>query len=487
MKNTKHPKTTNRCDCCGKRNTVIQRRYKTEAYCPNCYRTWFVKKPCSSCGEIARLHKKEDYSLCRKCKRNEPCIRCGDEAYIDGANTEYGRVCQTCHKGYFKEKKPCELCGKLKRNLSRYKELPHDLAVCPSCYSSQVHGYCSACSHQRKLIETPKGKLCKKCYEHGEISCPSCSKLMPAGRSNQCEDCYWNSRLEQEVALNEYLLKSDSVKQSYNEFMFWFKEEKGSKTAKLKNNHFIMFFIRCEEIWGEIPKYNALVQEFKPDGLREYLTVLRWLIASEKITVELNIKEKFSEGERINNLLAKLGDETPICIKSYHTFLIKRHLERKNLLKSVRLALQPAIDLCVKYEVKASNTPNQTQIDSYLLIKHGQYNSLYGFITFLNKEYGLELNCKKPSKDDILKLNRNEIEKQVIDFLKDNTKISKATELKWLQLAMIYFHGVKISYKTLKSISIHYGFNDGMTIIKIYFKGSNYTLPLPNKEVQNFL
>ena len=85
-------KTKHRCNSCGNKNVEIKRRYKDDTYCANCYRIWFVKKPCSQCGEINRLHKKEDFAVCRSCRMSQPCIRCGGAAVKNGANTEYGRV-----------------------------------------------------------------------------------------------------------------------------------------------------------------------------------------------------------------------------------------------------------------------------------------------------------------------------------------------------------------------------------------------------------
>lgn len=405
---------------------------------------------------------------------SEPCIRCGGDAFKDGANTEYGRVCQICYQGHFKAKKMCFECGQLKRNISRYSKISHDQPICTSCYGRHFMDNCALCHKHRELIDTEQGRICKKCDEFGEVPCESCNKLMPAGMGKKCEDCYWLQRVLHEADLNDYLLKSNETKKAYADFIEWLVTYKGSMVATLKHNKFIYFFIRCDEIWQKIPSYESLVQEFKPNGLREHLTVLRWLIITEQITIDSATKEQVAEQERIINLLAKFDDKIPCCINDYHEHLEQKLLEGRTSLKSVRLALQPAVGLCMQYEVKGLNTPTQEHIDSYLLVKHGQYSALYGFVTFLNKNYDLMLGCNRPDEDDIQKLKKKEIEKEMILLYSQPKPLSSKDRLKWLQLSMAYFHQIDIKLKTLQTITT-YPCNEEMS--KIIIKDKEYWLP----------
>lgn len=466
--------TDNRCDQCAKKNIKIHRRYKDETYCINCYKTWFIKKPCSKCGDIKRLYKKEKFPVCTDCQRKQPCIRCGRDAAKDGANTEYGRVCQTCYQGHFKSKKQCFECGQLKRNISRYSKISHDQPICTSCYQSHFMESCDLCHKYRELIDTEQGRICKKCDDFGEIPCTSCSKLMPAGMGKQCQDCYWLERLVHEAKLNTYLLTSNEMKKAYSNFIEWFIDCKGSMVAALKHNKFIYFFVHCDEIWHKIPSYEALVREFKPNGLREYLTVLRWLLLTEQVTVDFNAKEQIAEQERISNLLAKCDGKEPLCIENYHDFLNQKLLNRKTSLKSVRLALQPAVGLCIEHQIKESSTPTQEHINSYLLVKHGQYNALYGFVTFLNKKYKLDLVCNKPSIEDVRKLKKRELEQNMTELYNKPKPLPLTDKLKWLQLSMSYFHQVDIQLKTLKTLNIQPCDED---MLKIIFNEKEYFLP----------
>lgn len=472
-------KTKHRCDSCGNKKVEIKRRYKGDTYCANCYRIWFIKKPCSQCGEINRLHKKEDSAVCRGCRMNQPCTRCGGAAVKDGANTEYGRVCQVCYQGYFKAKKECFECGEFKRNISSYSKLTHDHAVCTSCYQSHFMQSCSLCGRYRELVDSEQGMICRKCDEFGEIPCQSCDKLMPAGMGKRCNECYWSQRLNHEVKLNSYLLSTTLMRQAYTDFTEWFMINKGSMTATLKHNNFINFFVHCDELWSKIPSYESLVNEFKPNGLREYLTVLRWLIKTKQVVVDTKIKDQIAEEERIVNLLAKFDGRTPHCIGEYHYYLEQKLLKGKTSLKSVRLALQPAIDLCTQFRLEGSNAPIQEQIDGYLLVKQGQRNALYGFVMFLNKKYGSSLVCIKPSKDAVLKANRGEIEKQLMVLNNQPKPLSDKDKLMWLQLGMMYFHSVTVNSKTLMSLEKENIIVEEENAVLIKFKGDEYILPSP--------
>lgn len=468
-------KTDKQCDSCATKNIEIKKRYKNEAYCANCYRIWFIKKPCNKCGEISCLHKKEELGICSSCRISKPCIRCEGPAVKNGANTEYGRVCQICYQGYFKAKQECFECGEFKKGVSSYSKLPHNHVVCVSCYQRHFRDTCSLCHKYRELKNTEQGKICQKCHDIGQIPCESCNNLMPAGMGKRCDDCYWSQRLIHATKINTYLLSSEIMKQAYRKFTHWFSVNKGNKIATLKHSNFINFFVRCDEIWGKIPSYESLIQEFKPNGLRENLTVLRWLIKTKQVIVNTEIKEQIAEQERIINLLAKFDDNQPTCIKAYQAILFQKLSNRKTSLKSIRLALQPAVDLCIRYSIKDSNIPDQEHLDSYLLSKSGQYSSLYGFVTFLNKEYNLKLICQKPTENEVLKANRDELEKQIINFLNEHQSLSTNDELKWLQLGMLYFHGTQISLSSLKKISSKQVVQSNMTLL--IYGGKEYWLP----------
>lgn len=462
---------TFKCDWCSSQTVKIHRRYKGEAYCTNCYKTWFVKKPCSRCQRISRLHRKDDFPVCHDCQRKQPCIRCSGDAYKNGANTEYGRVCQVCYQNYFKEKKTCQVCGEKKPKISRYTELPHNLRICSSCYQNQTCSTCVACQRYRKVIETPNGLICQKCHDLGEIDCPCCGQKMPAGQGNKCWDCYWRQRLEKEVELNLHLFKSDDIKSSYKAFIVWFVDSTDNQNVTLKHLIFTEFFETCDKLWNKIPSYEALVREFKPEGLRHHLTVLRWLIDTRQVTVDLKVKNEIAERERIAALLNKF-EKLPEPIESYYKFLNEKLSFKKTSLKSVRLALQPAVDIYIRFSINGQQWPLQEHLDTYLREKHGQYNAIYGFISHINREYGSTLEHNKPSLEIIRRDKKKKLEKELM-FLNQISKPTVKDYKNWLRVGLEYFHDLKLNKKILNELKI---VQTDQKIV-VYYNSNEYTVP----------
>ena len=464
------------CDICKKSDIKVHRRYKDKAYCVNCYKQFFKKRPCVSCGEKYRFHLDETKLICPTCMRHQPCIRCGKDAVKNGTNTIYGRVCQVCNQNYFKPKKNCFECGEEKSNVSRYKNIPHDEAVCENCYHKYTHNTCPCCKRYRKLIDTANGKMCQKCHNLGQIPCPSCDKMMWAGVGERCWDCYWSNKISHEVKLNQHIFEAQSMKDSYADFVEWFGQNKGLVKANIKHNDFIDFFVRCDGLWGKIPSYESLVKAFKPEGLRHNLTVLRWLVDTQQIVIDENIKNRVAEESRIEKLLAKLGADTPLIIQNYYDYLIERQMQKGTAFKSVRLSLQPVIDIYHQYLLKNDSTPSQAQIDKYLQHKSGQLNSLSSFIVFLRNQHQINLIAKSPNKKLIAKIKRKDAENELMTLAQLPTPLSSENQLKWIQMALVYFHCLMLDIHIIKNCPITSAKLKDMITIEYLTK--SYSIPI---------
>ena len=82
------------------------------------------------------------------------------------------------------------------------------------------------------------------------------------------------------------------------------------------------------------------------------------MLDTNRIIVDEALKDDLAELERIQALFNKLKESVP-CIASYYQKLQRRCDEGKTSLKSVRLALQPAIDLISTKEI--TDYPTQDQ------------------------------------------------------------------------------------------------------------------------------
>jgi len=127
-------------------------------------------------------------------------------------------------------------------------------------------------------------------------------------------------------------------------------------------------------------KNAELVTHFKPNGLRANLTVLRWLLDTNQIIVDEVLKDNLAELERIQALFNKLKEPEP-RIESYYQKLQRRCDEGKTSIKSVRLALQPAIDLISVNNI--TDYPTQDQLNQYLVEKSEQTAAITSFINHL--------------------------------------------------------------------------------------------------------
>ena len=104
------------------------------------------------------------------------------------------------------------------------------------------------------------------------------------------------------------------------------------------------------------------------------------------------------------------------------------------------LAMQPVIGLMQGF----NHFPIQEDIDAYLRKKPGQRAALTGFISYLRREYALDLHINKVTKKDQQRMKvakRNALEKKVIAYIMRCYKDPDAFRLHdWLRLALPYFH-----------------------------------------------
>lgn len=467
------------CDGCGNLKPDIHRHYLDKSYCTACYVRCFVKKPCPKCGKESRLLKNDSHNVCERCIRNVPCIRCGKVAQST-AKTPYGIACQSCYQRYFAEKKVCFECKKETHSVSKSSFAPHDKAICQPCAQKYTHKTCPCCKRYRKLVQTESGEMCQKCHDLGQISCAGCQKPMWAGLGQRCYDCYLSERLAKAVQLNKHLFKNISIQESYSKFIDWLSETRGLSWTVEKHLKYLDFFERCDKTWGEIPNYQKLVTEFKPEGLRTYLNALRWLIETNQVVVDKQLKTEMAEEQRIEQLLTKLGEITPPIIQKYLDYLHARKLERGTSITTLRLSLQPVVDMYHQFELKDENTPSQAQLDAYLAIKSGQRASLMSFLPFLRNNYGVDLKAKviEPGSQKSPQSKRKEVEKRLLALMNSPNKLSKAEQMDWFILGMQFFHKKEITKKALKAATITEHSGENMFVIT--HDGEEYWIPKHN-------
>lgn len=468
------------CDECGRKMSKAKRVYKKIRYCDTCYKRIFKRRMCPKCGNYRRLPKFDLKAICKKCEIDKPCIRCGKPQYKTGKITPYGPVCKSCSP-YFREPAPCSFCGRPSTRLTRVKRTNIEVPVCPKC-ACQDYGTCQACRRHRLLQEAPGGKLlCKKCLNEGEIPCPSCGNLMPAGMGKMCSDCSWKNTFHKRLKINLAVFAVPEMVQVFNRFGEWLLNNVGSHKAALRIHRYLPFFIEIEKRWQRVPEYCDLLACFGAEYLRRVRLPIRWLKEEYSMMIDITAKEEDSNARHILTILATVPKDTLAAkaLERYRIMLTERFNTQKTTLRSIRLGLHPAASLLVIADNKGQKLPNQRVLDQYLHAKPGQKAAVTGFINYLNKFYKLNLFIQMDSKQ-IVRIRRKKLEMELISLL-SSVNESAAFQRKWISNSLSYFHQLpRIATNKLKIEETCLHEKDGFIIS---WKEQKYWIPKWNSPI----
>ena len=430
------------CSQCGKSVRIYNRVFNGMGYCTACYNREFKHKPCAKCGEIYRLPHREKDVVCDKCQKNRPCLRCGKEHYSIGKLTQYGPVCNACAV-YFREKKICSVCKKQSFGATRLGKSGTGAWFCPSCYGkARGHASCPKCGRHRMLQKTEHGAMCKKCATEGHTNCTICHAEIPAGKGKKCDNCAWAERLAHRINLLKVSVRKGAVRDAFPVFALWLAQDVGNDKAAMTIERYAPFFRVAAQQWPTLPDFPTILSHFKPKGMRRYLKVKQWLEQLPNQKTDKTLAVNLAEQDRIKVLRGKLAGN-PVAeslFDSYHDKLLSKYHAGKTSITSIRLAMQPVIGLMQGF----NHFPIQEDIDAYLRKKPGQRAALTGFISYLRREYALDLHISKVTKKDQQRMKvakRNTLEKKVIAYIMRCYKDPDAFRLHdWLRLALPYFH-----------------------------------------------
>ncbi|ROV53247.1 hypothetical protein EGS38_11820 [Neisseria chenwenguii] len=213
---------------------------------------------------------------------------------------------------------------------------------------------------------------------------------------------------------------------------------------------YIGFFQEAAIYWDELPAYDILLHHFKPKGMRKVLKIKQWLETLNKTQISQELSNNLAEQERIRTLFAKV-EAKPVAnslLAAYYAKLLNKLNSGRTTIKSVRLALQPAVGLMTNL----NKLPKQANVDDYLKQKSGQRAALLGFINFINQEYNLDLKIDKltvSGKQKIKDKQKQKLEKRVIDYVIKCRNYPDSFNLnEWVKLGLPYFHGIDTSFKS---------------------------------------
>ena len=466
------------CDECHRGRVKIARVHRGERYCQTCYQRMFKRRMCTKCGNFARLPRFEPDAICLKCENARPCVRCGRKKYRTGMRTPYGPACIPC-SAYFKAPEPCEACGEESRWLSRSKQLGHDLRVCPRCARAN-HRTCEACRRHRPLEASADGrKLCRACREQGEVPCPECGRLMPAGCGERCWECYWAQLARRRTELYSAGLASPALGKRFVDFSTWLLEKTGGRKTALNLYRYLEFFQEIERAWEDIPEYAKLLERFGARELRRHPLATRWMEESGLITINAKMREEDSDRRRIEATLNLFpaGSTERDLLDEYRNALHQRVQAGALSVRSMRLALTPAAGLLKTAAQRQRMPPDQKTLDRFLREKPGQAAALSGFVSHLRQTRAAELTIPNRSARARDRARRDKLRPEMLALMQkaDNTK---PVDRRWVELALQYFHDLPAHAGSTVTDAEMTQDADGWSVT---FKGQRYWIPSPTR------
>ncbi|WP_330564785.1 hypothetical protein [Pseudomonas yamanorum] len=235
----------------------------------------------------------------------------------------------------------------------------------------------------------------------------------------------------------------------FGDFGEWLLTEIGAKPAALKIHRHFVFFSEMERQWGQLPTYMQLLEVFGAAGLRKAELPMRWIRAVGGVAVDDTVRENHTEIRRVAELLeSPVAGEFKDILKRYHASLLVKVEQGGATMRSVRLALRPAVDLLHLAEKQGAGMPSQRVLEHFWYSSPGQLAAVTGFVNFLNRIYGLKLE-PRPDKRLMDKARRAKKEKALLLLIRERQD-GDAFERKWIAAALSYFHGIsRVSSKQL--------------------------------------
>ncbi|HAQ47692.1 MAG TPA: hypothetical protein DCR37_01405 [Glaciecola sp.] len=467
--------TVGACDECEGDKQHISRRYFGKRFCQSCYSRLFIKKPCATCNEVAKLPVFEVEPICQSCVRKEPCVRCQRQGLSVGKLTKKGPVCKACHP-YFKPEKTCQQCGKISRFAWNVDVEDKSLTLCMPC-ANQDHKTCYKCRRYRPVYTIEKDKpICKKCKLEGDVGCRQCGALHPAGYGKICYSCYAMNTFRKRQSIGAQAYENKAVTIKWHQFCDWLLDEVGADRARLKINKFVNLFQSLDTEYGDIPQHEKLLNALGVKALRKYALFKRWAISAGFYSVDEQTEQAFSAQQLINDYLTSFSDdnEATTLLRAYHKKLVSKGSETR----SVRLAMTPAKRLL---DISKGDVPEQKHIDLLMMTSPGQKASVTGFINFINQQLSLDLVIR--DKHVFAKLIENKLAQKMLMLMQED----KPDIEEWLLTGMAYFHGKVMNKKAFSSVKLTlHSVNEA----HLYTDNKQYLLPLHDSMhdgIKNFI
>lgn len=346
-------------------------------------------------------------------------MRCGKALPRASKTLADGAVCGPCAT-YFKEPKPCPVCGQMSLRLSRNvtKGFPEQ-QVCERC-QRKGNITCAECGKNRHPAGTrADGKLvCKSCMERGNnpFICKTCGKEGKPHSKEMCHACYWRKRADvrfkDSAALLSHAWTRNAFCKFYAELIL---RQNPHAVATTKLERYFLFFAKLDSTFGDPKAITAehLIVALGAEGLRRHSVPYSFL-AKEKIIPEIAHEslEASSERRRQKLILEQAKDAWyRMLLERFHGHLEKineryaargwRGKSRRFVPRTVTSDLRAAavfLEFVAKEQHAGSlQEVQQPDLDRFLDEQNGYRSGIRAFVRYLNREEKLFRKLSQPS------------------------------------------------------------------------------------------
>jgi len=449
------------CDICSNPLKNWDYRYRGKHYCRSCYDHHFSLKTCTKCGKKKMIFNELKTPVCKICQiKDKPCIRCGREITRFGKIIELGPVCASCAPR-FRPPKQCSICHKYSHTVFHSEINGESVLCCDKCLN-KTRPTCSLC-HRKKVPYTydKRGKpICKKCATEERV-CAQCGMPMPAGRGRICLACSSRNSLDRKVLFGKHSL-SAHYNEVFVEFSEYLVDNRGVEFASFRLLYFFRYFkdldLMAEKL-GRRPNYQEIVEALQVATTRTYLTATFFLHERGYLKIDKAFQETAANLDMIDRYRNAFKKDTLFheIIEAYYAKYQVRLEEEKTTIRSIRLALTPAVKLLKFCEYHGINRPTREIIQHYLWCFWGQRNAVYSFINFLNDHYEVPMRSNEITQPVLKSPNesRKHLKQRLIPALKvvDTRFVNTDT---FLRIAIEYLQGlgipkgIKLTYCPIK-------------------------------------
>jgi hypothetical protein len=236
----------------------------------------------------------------------------------------------------------------------------------------------------------------------------------------------------------------------FTQFGDWLVARRGVQFAATHIQNYFQFFLELDKFsldCAEIPSYKSMVKQFTVAMTRKNLLVTIFLDEIGVISVEKSIKNDYSSLDSIERYLRKFESNSTFSkyLNHYFNLISAKLCSGKTSVRSIRLALTPAVKLLESCQYFNIDFPTNELLYAFLWVSPGQRASITGFINFLNHSYQLGLVI--PERKDIIihrhKLSHAQLKQRLILLLRE-PKYSASYKGKLMTVSLAYFHRVSI-------------------------------------------